>query len=91
MAQQITEALFMQIGRKRYQVASLQEASERFSAARDAFFSRCAGQRASAIPQAVIVNDRGETVARISLNGRVWSAAKWLPGQTPLYDNIPRG
>lgn len=75
-------ALYMQIGRKRYQVASLQEASEMFCAARDK-----SGHGASRTPDVTIVNERGDTVARISYNGRVWPVGEWTPDQKPIYDN----
>ena len=75
-------ALYMQIGRKRYQVASLQEASEMFCAARDK-----SGHGASRTPDVTIVDERGETVARISYNGRVWPVGEWTPDQKPIYDN----
>lgn len=75
-------ALYMQIGRKRYQVASLQEASEMFCAARNK-----SDLGASRTPDVTIVNERGETVGRVSYNGRVWPAVKWTPDQKPIYDN----
>jgi len=78
----LTEALFMQIGRKRYPVGSLQQASEMFCAARDK-----SGHGASRTPNVTIVNERGETVARISYNGRVWPVGEWTPDQKPIYDN----
>lgn len=78
----LTEALFIQIRRKRYPVASLKQASEMFCAARDK-----SGLGASQTPDAFIVNSLGEKVARISYNGRVWPVEEWTQDQRPLYDN----
>lgn len=76
------QTLQMQIGRKHYPVASFQQASEMFCAARDK-----SGLGASRVPDAFIINDLGEKVARISYNGRVWPLAEWTPDQKPVYDN----
>ena len=76
------EPLFIQIGRKRYQVASLQHASEMYCKARDA-----SGHGASRVPEGKIVTADGRLQARISYNGRVWPAAPWFPGQQPILEN----
>lgn len=85
------KTMFLQIGRRRYQVASLQQASEMWERARDA-----SGLGASQIGgDALIVNDSGATVAYVSYNGRVWAGQPGRPGHpgswtsdaTPLYDN----
>lgn len=80
-----TETLFLQIERRRYQVASLQQASEMWERARDA-----SGLGASQIGgHALIVNESGATVAHVSYNGRVWAGlpSGWTPESTPIYDN----
>lgn len=74
--------LFIQVGRKRYQVDSLQQASEMYCAARDANM-----QGMSRTPPGRVVDEHGRDVARISYNGRVWSPEPWQPDARPLYDN----
>ncbi len=78
----ISEPLFIEIGRRRYQVADLRQASEMYCAARDA-----SGFGASAVPDGRIVTASGRLVARISYNGRVWPPEPWHAGQRPLFDN----
>lgn len=79
---EVSAPLFLEIGRTRYQVADLRDASEKFCAARDA-----SGLGASDIPPVHVVTAAGERVARVSYNGRVWPAAEWHVGQAPIYDN----
>lgn len=76
------EVLFLQIGRTRYEVASLQHASEMFCAARDR-----SGNGASETPTPTIVTADGRFVARISYNGRVWPDESWTPASIPIFDN----
>lgn len=76
----LTEPLFIQVGQRRYQVASLQQASEMYCTARDA-----SGFGASRVPEGKVVTAAGRLVARISYNGRVWPPEKWFPGQAPLW------
>jgi hypothetical protein len=78
----IAPELFLQVGRKRYQVQSLEQASEFYCAARDR-----SGAGASRFPSAKIVTENGTEVASVSYNGRVWPAGDWKPGDTPIYDN----
>lgn len=76
--------MFLQVGRKRYQVESLKQASEMFCTVRDK-----AGNGASRTPSPLLVDDCGRVVDHISYNGRVWSGMPqdWQSGQRPLYDN----
>lgn len=78
------QTLYMQIGRKRYQITSFQEASEKFSAARERF-----GKGASKTPTPLLINQRGDVIGYVSYNGRVWSGmpSEWQSGQKPLFDN----
>jgi hypothetical protein len=69
------QELFLQIGRKRYQVASIQQAVDMYTAARDK-----SGHGASQMPRATIVNSNGTHLYGISYNGRVWGGAKALDG-----------
>ena len=69
------QELFLQIGRKHYQVASIAEAVEMHNAARDN-----AEHGASGMPRVTIVNAHGTHLYRISYNGRVWDGDKPLDG-----------
>jgi hypothetical protein len=78
----ITTAMFLQIGRKRFQIATFEEASRMFCAARDE-----AGEGASRTPTPLIVDERGVVIGHVSYNGRVWAGANYFPDSRPLYDN----
>ncbi len=84
MGTQLTEPLFIEVGRRRYQIKSLQQASQMYEKARDA-----SHLGASKIRPALIVRANGTTFGYVSYNGRVWPGvpADWQPGRTPLYDN----
>lgn len=86
----VATQMFIQIGRRRYQVASFEQASQMYCAARDAH-DRATGWGASKTPTASIVDEHGKPVAFVSYNGRVWAddprSRDWKPGATPLYDN----
>lgn len=69
------------VGRRKIAVASLPEASERYSALRDA-----SGFGASRFPNGKIM-DGGRHVANVSYNGRIWPLGNWHPDMTPIYDN----
>lgn len=71
------QELFLQIGRKRYQVASIEEAVAMHNQARDA-----AEHGASKMPRVTIVNAHGTHLYGISYNGRVWDGGKPLDGMT---------
>ena len=87
MQTQITEPLFIEVGRRRYQVADFKQASEMFCAVRDHNERAYGHGGASKTPDLMIVTAEGRTVARISYNGRVWPPQEWTPEQKPLYDN----
>lgn len=59
--------LFLQIGRKRYQIASIAEAVQMHNTARDA-----CEHGASKFPRVTIVSAAGLHLYDISYNGRVW-------------------
>lgn len=85
MKTELAEAMFIQIGRKRYEVHSLEQASAMFCAARDrAAFNGRGG--ASRTPPVLVVSETGREVARISYNGRVWPPGEWHSGQKPLLE-----
>jgi hypothetical protein len=77
-----TKTMFLQIGRKRFQIASFEEASRMFCAARDKL-----GEGASRTPSPKIVDERGEVIGHVSYNGRVWAGETYVPDAAPLYDN----
>lgn len=75
------DELYVHLGvGKRYPVSSYAEASAIFCAARDKF-----GEGASETPLPQISNARGEVVARISYNGRVWAGAEYFAGAELLF------
>ena len=71
------QELFLQVGRKRYQVASIAEAVAMHNEARDA-----SEHGASKFPRVTIVNAHGTHLYGISYNGRVWDGDKPLDGFT---------
>lgn len=71
----LPQELFLQIGHKRYQVASIEEAVAMHKAARDH-----AEHGASGMPRVTIVNEHGTHLYGISYNGRVWDGDKPLDG-----------
>jgi len=77
-----TKTMFLEIGRKRFQIASFEEASRMFCAARDKM-----GEGASCTPCPIIIDERGEVVGHVSYNGRVWAGATYVAHAAPLYDN----
>jgi hypothetical protein len=76
------KTMFLEIGCKRFQINSYEEASRMFCAARDK-----TGEGASRTPSPTIVDERGDVIARVSYNGRVWTGATYVPDAVPLYDN----
>jgi hypothetical protein len=44
------------------------------------------GLGASNAPPCHIVNERGQCVAHVSYNGRVWPGERFIDGTTPIYD-----
>lgn len=72
-----TQELFLQIGRKRYQVASIAEAVAMHNKARDA-----SEHGASQFPRVTIVNAHGTHLYGISYNGRVWDGDKPMDGMS---------
>ncbi len=75
-------ALSLKIGRKAYPVASYEQASEMFSAARDR-----SGLGSSDVPNGRIFSG-AEQVAYISYNGKVWAGSTYQPAAVPLF--VPR-
>lgn len=70
------QELFLQIGRKRYQVASIADAQAKYEAARDA-----SGFGASQMPRVTITDRSGSYLATVMYNGRVMTTdgnAQWV-------------
>lgn len=71
---------------KEITVPTLEKASERFVAARDRLGWTANDLRAPT----EVFDDKGEHVAEISYNGRVWRRyTDWRYGAKPLYDPLP--
>jgi len=82
----LAKAIFLQIGLKRYQVATFEEASRMFCVVRDK-----ADEGASRTPVPLIVDEHGAVIGHVSYNGRVWTGANYLPDNQLLYDNRLEG
>lgn len=82
---EISEPIFIQIGRKRYQVASYAEASRMFCKARDE-----SGLGASQIATPHITDEHGNPIAYVAYNGRVFAGAakNWKAGTPILFDPL---
>ena len=78
------EVLFLQVGKRRYQISSFEEASTKVCIARDA-----SPHGASRFKSPLLVNESGRVVGHISYNGRVWAGLPqdWKAGQCPISDN----
>jgi hypothetical protein len=77
------ETLTLLIGKRRYPVASIEDASRMFCAARDK-----SGFGASKITTPLIYRADGGLLGYISYNGRVWSGhpRDWKSGTKPLHE-----
>lgn len=76
----VRQQLFVQRGNQRFEVGSLEEASDKWAQFRD---TTAAG--GSEIGNGVVIVDQdGKTVARISYNGNIWGPEPWEPGMKPL-------
>lgn len=75
------KSMFLQIGSRRYQVASFAQASEMFCLARDKM-----GEGSSNTPSPQLVDEHGKVFGYVSYNGRVWTGdlANWSNGTTTL-------
>lgn len=82
MTNSLAKTLFLEIGRKRFEVSNLEEASRMFCVARDR-----SGKGASQTPTPKIVDEHGAQIGYISYNGRVWAGTAYVPDAVPLYDN----
>lgn len=78
----VSKIMFLQIGRKRFQINTLEEASRMFCAAREK-----AGEGASRTPSPSVVDEQGAIIGHLSYNGRVWSGPTYASDAELLYDN----
>ena len=80
--------LFVDYQGRRYPVASLEEASRKFSQARDAAV-QAGGGGASTVGKPPLIRDQsGRVIGNIAYNGRIFSGEPkdWKPGVQSLYD-----
>ena len=79
--------MFLQIRRKRRQIASFEEASRIFCALKDESDRRTLYR--SRAPEALIINESETILGHVSPNGRVWKGTprEWTPDQRLLFDN----
>jgi len=84
MSANISPLMFLQIGRRRYQVDSFQQASEMFCRARDKM-----GEGASKTPSPQIVDETGSVIGYVAYNGRVFAGEPqaWTASTALLFDN----
>lgn len=74
------KTMFLKVGKRLYQVASFQQASEMFCKARDA-----SGHGASKVSSKQIVDESGVPFAYVSYNGRVWPGAEYQADAVAIY------
>lgn len=80
--------LFIQIRRKRYQIDSLEQASQMVCKARDALMLRVAGG-CSNFKSPLIVDENGAVFGYVAYNGRVFEGdpRSWTSATRILFDN----
>lgn len=77
----IARSMFLQVGSRRYVVASFEQASRMVCQARDA-----SGMGASEMGSKFdIFDDAGNGIAYVSYNGRVWPGTEYQAGAVALY------
>jgi hypothetical protein len=78
------KTMFLDIGQRRYQVASFEQASVMFCCARDKM-----GEGASKTPSPHITGEDGSVIGYIAYNGRVFAgkARAWTVETPLLFDN----
>ncbi len=77
------QRLFVERGGERFEVDSLEEASQKWNSYRDTAIQQ-GGRPDTAGGGARIVDQNGTEVARISWNGKVWPPGEYKEGQRPL-------
>jgi hypothetical protein len=83
---QITTTLRAKVGRKSFQVESWQQVSEAYRAMLDTLEEDGTTHGASDAPPCIILDNKGNVVARVSYNGKVWAGADWKDGDQPLFN-----
>ncbi|WP_439398602.1 hypothetical protein ACRQ5Q_14820 [Bradyrhizobium sp. PMVTL-01] len=68
-------------------VATFEQASSRVLAfIKDGNLGAGCGPSLEPFTGGKIVDDRGNVIAHVSYNGRVWPGSEWKPGTKPLHD-----
>jgi len=80
----LREQLFVEFDGQRYQVDSMQDASEKWEAFRDE-----TGVGSSEVSNLPIFDQTGKQVAYVSYNGKVWRGDDYVPNAEPVY--VPIG
>lgn len=80
----LSPPIFLQIGHRRYQVDSYEQASTMFCTARDRM-----GEGASKTPSPLIVGSLGQVIGHVAYNGRVFAGMPkaWTASTAILFDN----
>jgi len=83
MSTALETASTVRVGRKSFAFTSLEQVSESYRATIDRL-----GLGASNTPKCDIIDARGDVIAHVSYNGRVWRGHRneWKSGATPIYD-----
>lgn len=81
--------LFVTLGKEKYEISSLQEASEKWEKFRDTIWKQYGSWPKQMRSNADIVDQHGNIVGYISQNGKVWKGKNdaWKSGDLPVYDN----
>ncbi len=78
---EISNIMFLQVGGRRYQIASYEQASKMICNARDT-----SGMGASEMGSKFdIFDEAGNGIAYVSYNGRVWPGIEYKAGAVALY------
>lgn len=75
------KTLILTIGKREIEVVDFKQASYVYSLARDK-----SGQGASKFPNGKLTDNKGNVIAHISYNGKVWQGEQWKSGTEPLYN-----
>ncbi len=81
----IAAPVTLKLGRRTYELPSVEAAQVLFAKSRDVAFER--GVNPNALPKAILMRD-GEAFGYISQNGRAWpgNSLDWTPERRPMRD-----
>lgn len=79
------KTMFLQVGRKRYQVESFEQASEMCCTARDKWLQN--GARGARPGSQLLLDEQGRVIGHVAYNGRVFPGTPqaWKSGTQALY------